>query len=342
MEIKESVSLSNYSTMALGGTTKYLTTVNNKNELVEALKFAKEKSIPFIVVGNGSNIIWKDEGFSGLLIVNNILQYDVFQEDETNFYITIGAGENWDSVVERTVSMGLTGIEALSLIPGKAGATPIQNVGAYGQDISQTLTTIEALDSQSSDYVLIPGSDCSFGYRTSRFKTVDKNRFLISSITLHLIKGDPAPPFYISLQSYLDEHHVTTYTPSTIRQAVIDIRSSKLPNVNEVHNCGSFFANPIVSESEFYLINQEYDMIPNWQLENNYVKLSAAWLIEQCGFKDNHDNETGMATWHNHSLVLVNEFAKNTADLLVFKNKIVDAVKEKFNITLEQEPELLP
>jgi len=328
--------------MGLGGTTAYLTSVKTKDQLLDAYKWAKGKGLEIIVVGGGSNIIWKDEGFKGLIIVNDITQFDVFQEDDDNYYLTIGAGENWDSVVERSVSMELTGIEALSLIPGKAGATPIQNVGAYGQEISQSLTTLEALDTTTGEFILIPASECSFGYRTSRFKTVDKNRFLVISITLHLFKGDPAPPFYSTLQSYLDENHILSYTPKIIRDAVIEIRNSKLPNVEQVRNCGSFFANPIVNGSEFFQLKQNYEMITSWPLENNFVKLSAAWLIEQCGFKDFHDDETGISTWPMQPLVLVNDNAKSTADLIKFKAKIVSAVKEKFGVELVQEPELLP
>ncbi|HUA13131.1 MAG TPA: UDP-N-acetylmuramate dehydrogenase [Candidatus Sulfotelmatobacter sp.] len=342
MQVKENVALSNYSTMALGGTASHLTEVTTKNELTDALAFANQNNLKVICIGGGSNLVWKDEGFKGLLIVNSIKGFEVFEEDETNYYITIGAGENWDSVVERSVELGLTGIEALSLIPGKAGATPIQNVGAYGQEISQTLTTVEVLDTQGGNWSMIPASDCAFGYRTSRFKTTDKGRFLVATITLHLIKGNPSPPFYTVLANYLDQHGIKEYTPAIIREAVINIRNAKLPKVSEVHNCGSFFANPVVNETKFQLIKQDHEMVPNWQMEDNQVKISAAWLIEQCGFKDYHDEETGMSTWPTQPLVLVNDSAKSTADLLKFRDKIKASVKEKFDIDLIQEPELLP
>jgi UDP-N-acetylmuramate dehydrogenase len=342
MDIRHNVRLANYSTMGLGGMALNLVEVTDRNEVLEALSWATSQNLPVVMVGLGSNIIWGDEGFPGLVIVNKIMRYEVFEEDDTNTYLTIGAGEPWDSIVERTVAAGLTGIEALSLIPGTAGATPIQNVGAYGQEISQTLVTVEAYDATVNGFVTIPGSECGFSYRSSRFKTTDRGRFFITAITLHLLKGNPLPPFYSSVQSYLEQTNITDYTPQAIRQAVIAIRTSKLPDPAVVHNVGSFFANPIISDLEFSQILQRYETaVPHWTVDKQTVKLSAAWLIEQAGFKGVHDAETGMATWPQQPLVLVNEHAENTASLLVFKQKIVDAVKAKFNITLEQEPELI-
>jgi len=151
MTISENVPLTNYSTMRLGGSAAYLCEVTTRMEILEALTWAQQRTLPVIMIGTGSNIIWRDEGFAGLVIVNKILRFELFKEDETNTYLTIGAGEPWDSVVARSVQAGLSGIEALSLIPGTAGATPIQNVGAYGQDISQTLVTVEAFDTQVGD-----------------------------------------------------------------------------------------------------------------------------------------------------------------------------------------------
>jgi UDP-N-acetylmuramate dehydrogenase len=342
MNIRQNVSLANYSTMGLGGVALHLVEITDRNEVVEAFSWAVSQNLPVIMIGVGSNIVWGDSGFPGLVIVNKILRYEVYEEDETNTYITIGAGEPWDSVVERTVEAGLTGIEALSLVPGTTGATPIQNVGAYGQEIAQTLTTIEAYDTQVGGFVTIPVSECGFGYRSSRFKTTDRGRFLITSITLHLTKANPVPPFYSGVESYLEEHNITNYTPAVIRQAVIAIRSSKLPDPAVVHNVGSFFANPIIGDLEFAQIAEQYEgTIPHWPDDNQTVKLSAAWLIEQAGFKDFHDEATGMATWPKQPLVLVNEHATSTANLLAFKQKIIDAVKAKFNITLVQEPELI-
>lgn len=342
MKILENVSLAEHSTMGLGGVAKYLVTVESNMELLEALSWGQERKLSIMMIGRGSNIVWRDEGFDGLIIVNKIERYETFNEDDENYYVTAGAGENWDTVVERTAQAGLTGIEALSLIPGTAGATPIQNVGAYGQEISQTLTTIEAFDLEQGDFVNLRGDDCAFGYRTSRFKTTDRGRFFITAVTLHLRKANPEGPFYASAQKYLDDSGITGVTPQTLRNAVIAVRQSRLPDPAEVRNNGSFFANPIITSEDLVRLRAGYPKIPSWTLDSGNVKISAAWLIEQAGFNDYHDDETGMATWAAQPLVLVNEKAKSTADLLAFKKKIIDTVQQKFGIELAQEPELLP
>jgi UDP-N-acetylmuramate dehydrogenase len=343
MDIRQNVSLKDYSTMRLGGTAAYLTDIHSRVELEDALRWAEERNLPIIMIGGGSNIFWRDEGFPGLVLVNKIMRFDEQQEDEQNYYVTVGAGENWDSVVARTVAKGMTGIEYLSLIPGTAGATPVQNVGAYGQEIMQTLVSVEAYDLQTKQFVSIPGFECQFAYRTSRFKAADHGRFLITAITLHLMHDNPKPPFYTTLQRYLDDNHITEYTPQVIRDAVIAIRTSKLPDPAEVANNGSFFGNPIISEGQFVQLKADLDMeIPYRPIGEDKVKIPAALLLEKAGLKGLHDAETGMATWEKQPLVFVNEHATSTNQLLAFKQKIVGTVQEKYQITLVQEPELLP
>lgn len=342
MNITKDAPLGNFSTMRLGGKAAYLAEVNSREDIASAYNWAKQNKLPYIMIGGGSNIVWKDEGYPGLVIVNKIKRFEVFEEDAENYYVTIGAGEIWDEAVEQTVKAGATGIEALSLIPGTAGGTPVQNVGAYGQEIAEVLVSVEAFDTRTGTFVNIPAADCAFGYRTSRFKTTDKSRFLISALTLHLIKGKPLPPYYGSVQKYFDDHQMKDITPEMLREAVIAIRTAKLPDPNLVANTGSFFSNPIVDEYSAAQIIETYPNAPHWSATGDQVKLSAAWLIEQAGFKDYHDADTGMATWPRQPLVFINEHAKSTADLLKFRQKVVDAVKAKFNITLQQEPELLP
>ncbi len=341
MNIRKNVSLASYSTMGLGGSAAYLLEITERQELPEALHWARAQHLPSVMIGGGSNVVWRDEGFPGLVMVDKILGYQTAEEHTGTVSLKIGSGEPWDSVVARSVEAGLSGIEALSLIPGSTGATPVQNVGAYGQDISQTLRSVEAFDTQVDDFVTLTTSECNFDYRSSRFKTTDRGRFYITSITLELHRGDPKPPFYGSVQRYFDEHGIKNYTPAAVRQAVIAIRTSKLPDPALVHNTGSFFANPIISDQVFAQLVRTYADIPHWPAGTGKVKLSAAWLIDQADFKDRYDAETGMTTWPKQSLVLVNRNAKSTADLLKFQQKIVDAVEAKFQIILQQEPELL-
>lgn len=341
MHIREKVSLRKYSTMRLGGIAAYLADITSRDELVEALAWAAARKLPVVMIGTGSNIVWRDEGFAGLVLVNKITGFETRHEDGT-YTIAVGAGELWDEVVARTVHAGLTGIESLSLIPGTAGATPVQNVGAYGQEIKNVLTSVTAYDHQQGRFVELPASDCGFGYRTSRFKAADRGRFFIVSITLQLRRGAPMPPFYPALQTYLDEHNIHDTSPQTVRNAVIAIRRSKLPDPAQIANNGSFFANPVLSETAFRPLQALYPAMPNWPTTGGMFKIPAAWLLEQAGFKNTHDAITGMATWPTQPLVLINEHAGSTADLLAFKQKIAAAVQAKFGITLEQEPELLP
>lgn len=336
MNFIENASLKQHSSMRLGGNAQYLCTITSEEELLEALSFASDKKIPYRMIGSGSNIVWKDEGFDGLIIVNGIEKFEL----DTSGKVIIGSGVDWDSAVEKTVNAGFSGIEALSLIPGTTGATPVQNVGAYGVEIQDVFISLRAYDTNVHTFVTLHRDECEFGYRTSRFKTTDAGRFLITEITLQLHKTPPTPPFYESLQNYLDTQGVENYTPEIIRNAVIAVRQTKLPSPDEVANNGSFFANPIVSEEKFKQLELTYPDIKAWDF-NGQKKIAAGWLVEKIGYKDVHDEKTGMATWKNQALVLVNEHAQHTADLLAFRDEIVSKVHENFGITLEQEPELL-
>lgn len=337
MHIQKGVSLSNYSAMRLGGQATSLVTVNNLNELVEALNWAEQNNQQIKVIGYGTNIVWQDTGFNGLVVVNKMMGLEI-SEDGT---VKAGAGENWDSVVKRAVEQGWSGLECLSAIPGTAGATPVQNVGAYGQEIANVLTEVEVYDTVARKSIIISKRDCGFSYRNSRFKTKDKGRFVILSITLELRRDNPKPPFYESLQQYLDSNSINDYTSQSIRDAVVAIRAEKLPDPSKVANNGSFFINPVIDKAQAEDLTAKFPNLQSWP-NGDRVKLSAAWLVEQAGFpKDFHDPETGMATWKNQALVLVNEHARSSADLLRFKQKIVSAVQQKLGITLEQEPELI-
>lgn len=328
--------------MRLGGSAHNLAEVANEAGLAELVIWAKSKNLPIIMVGRGSNIVWRDEGFSGLILVNKIMGREVISEDGHTATVKINGGENWDQAVAWSVDKKLSGIEYMSLVPGTAGAAPVQNVGAYGGELSDTLVELQAYDTAVGAFVKLQNHECNFAYRTSRFKTIDKGRFLITSITLSLKKIGPLPPFYEALQNYLDENGISKYTPKSIRQAVIAIRQSKLPDPEKIANNGSFFTNPIISQSQFELLRQKYPDIKGWPFKAGRVKVSAGWLVERAGFRGVHDEQTGMATWDAQALVLVNEHARNTADLLEFRQKIIFKIDELFNIVLQQEPELFP
>ncbi len=334
------VSLAEYSTMRLGGNAKYLLDITDAKMIGPAVDWAKERNLSVIMIGTGSNIVWTDAGFDGLVLVNKILGIDVQKPDENNAYYTIGSGENWDSVVKRTVDDGYGGLAELSAVPGTTGGTPVQNVGAYGRDVSETLSSLEAYDNNLRQLVTLKASDCQFGYRSSRFNGKDKGRFYITSVTFHVTKDAPKPPFYASLAEYFEQNGISDITTPAIRDAVMAIRRIKLPDPSVVNNNGSFFKNPIVKKEKMAQLIKDYPKIAHWENGAEF-KLSAAWLIEHAGYADAHDPATGMATWAAQPLVLVNEHAKTTADLMAFKQKIMDAVNQKFGVVLTQEPETI-
>lgn len=327
--------------MRLGGPAAYLAHVHSPSEVEEGIAWAEARSLPVIMVGGGSNIIWRDEGFAGLVLVNRIPGFELADQGG-HLLLTVGAGENWDAVVARAVAAGASGIERLSLIPGTAGATPVQNVGAYGQEIADVLVSVDAYDRQERRFVRIPAAECAFGYRRSRFNQADRGRFFITALTLRLLREPPRAPFYPALGRYLEERGLTHPTVQQVRDAVIAIRRAKLPDPAHVANCGSFFRNPIIPAPQAAELLRRYPDMPHWPVPGGGVKLAAGWLIDRAGFRGVADPETGMGTWPAQALVVVNHRASSTADLLRFKQKVQDEVRRRFGVTLEQEPELLP
>src|SRR5665213_615428 len=258
MDIKENVSLAGYSTMRLGGKARYLAEVHSGEEVAELVDWAKERQLPIRMVGGGSNIIWRDEGFPGLIMVNKIMGKEVISEDESSATILLKGGEEWDTAVEWTVNQNLHGLEFLSLIPGSVGAAPVQNIGAYGAELSNVLKRVGVYDTVQGSFESLPASDCSFSYRNSRFKSQEPGRFLILDIVIVLAKTVPQPPFYDALEKYFKEHSISEFTPESVRQAVIAIRSSKLPDPKHVANNGSFFTNPFITGAHFEELKKKY------------------------------------------------------------------------------------
>lgn len=338
MQIQTDVSLKDYSTMRIGGKAHALTTVTSHDDLRQAVTWAEERTLPILVLGGGSNVIFSD-GYDGLVIVNRIPGFEVLEDSPAGTTVRIGAGENWDEVVKKTVDMNLHGIEALSAIPGTAGGTPVQNVGAYGAQISDTLIELTAYDTLLHRFVVLSRDACNFSYRNSIFKSPLDRHFIITSITLRLTKESPQPPFYASLEAYLAEHHITDFTVQAIRDAVVAIRAIKLPDPSIIANTGSFFKNPIITAEQAAELIANHPTLAHWPMPDGRVKLAAGWLVEQAGLKGYASH--GMKTYENHALVLVNESAKTYDDLAAFREEIIAKVQKAFGVTLEQEPELL-
>lgn len=309
---------------------------HNTDQLITLLRNAKSRNIPIFILGGGSNVVAKDEGYSGLIIRIRISGFEIINDDEFTTTIKIGAGESWDDSVKKIVDMNLTGIETLSAIPGTAGAAPVQNIGAYGQEISETLLSLEAYDTQTEQVVTLTNEQCEFGYRHSIFRGSQQGRYVILNITLQLHKKPPQPPFYDALQNYLDTNHVTTYTAKSIRDAVVAIRADKLPDPGQRPNAGSFFKNAVIEEWQVNDLKQAYPDVKLYEMGSGNYKVPTGWLIEQAGFKGQLIN--GIRIHDKNCLVLINESAKSYNDLAATRDQIIGAVRDKFRIQIEQEP----
>lgn len=336
MDIHTNIPLKNYTTMKLGGPARFMTEARTADEVAQICQSAAEQNLPIFVLGGGSNIVVRDEGFDGLILRNRIPGFEVVQDTGTQVDIRIGAGENWDEVVKRTVDMNLSGIEAMSAIPGTAGAAPVQNVGAYGQEIADTLISVEAYDQTAGKFVILTSEDCGFSYRHSIFRGSASGRYVITAITLRLFKAAPQPPFYAALQDYFDAHSITIYTAQTVRDAVTEIRKDKLPDPQITPNSGSFFKNVVAEDWQLNDLRREYPDIPSYDMPGGKFKVPSGWLIEQAGFKG--QTLHGIKVHDKNALVLINQSASSYADLAAAREEIRGAVRDKFRLTLEQEP----
>lgn len=336
MDVHTNIPLKNHLTMKIGGPARFMADAHTPEELGQAIQNASAQKIPFYILGGGSNVIAKDEGFSGLVIRNRIMGFSVVTEDTASVTIKVGAGENWDELVARTVEMNLTGIEAMSAIPGTAGAAPVQNIGAYGQEIADTFVELEAYDSQTNQFVILSDDECQFSYRHSIFRGDQAGRYGITSITIKLFKSPPQPPFYAAVQAYFDANGITFYSAAEIRKAVIAIRSDKLPNPAERPNSGSFFKNSVVEDWQLQELLQAYPDMPHYDMGDGRHKVPTGWLIEQSGLKGQLLH--GMRIHDKNALVLINESATSYEDLQAARNEIAIKVRDMFRVSISQEP----
>ncbi len=336
MEIHTNIPLKNFVTMRLGGNARFMTDVRSIDEIIAIIDRAAAQNLPFYILGGGSNTIVYDEGFDGIVIRNRIMGQEILSETPSEVSIRVGAGEQWDEFVKKTVDMRLTGIEALSGIPGTVGAAPVQNIGAYGQEVAETIVSLDAYDTQSKTLVSLSNDDCRFSYRNSIFRDTEMVRYIITFVTFRLYKSAPQPPFYEAVQRYLDEHTITIYTPQVIRDAVLAIRTDKLPDPKLKPNNGSFFKNAIIEDWQLTDLRETYPDIPTYNMPDGRYKVPTGWLIEQAGFKGKLLH--GIRVHDKNALVLINESATSFADLASARDEIAGKIRDTFRILIEQEP----
>lgn len=336
MKIRENVLISSLTTIKLGALARYVIEITDARDVRKAYHFAFEKNLPVWVMGAGANTIGTDQPFPGVVIINKLRGIELEREVAGQLMLKGMGGEKWDDFVAFACRRGYSGIECLSGIPGTLGAAPVQNIGAYGQEISQTLAEVFAYDSKKNRAFRIPVSSMDLKYRQSIFNSQEQqNRYFIISVTVNLHRAPQLqPPFYRSLQTYIDEHGVTDFSPENIRRIVLAIRKAKLPNPAVEPSAGSFFKNIVITDEEFAVAQEKGHQV--YEKPDGTKLVNSGWLIEASGLKGYASH--GFHVSDKAALVLINDSATSYADLAAIRSEIVDKVQAEFGYQLQQEP----
>jgi UDP-N-acetylmuramate dehydrogenase len=351
LKIEEQIPLAPLTSLRIGGCARYFACAETEDDCFSALDHARENDLKVLVLGGGSNVLVSDEGFDGLVIQVAIessgfgVSSSEFEnnsklETRNSQLITVGAGEDWDAFVEYCVSQNLAGVECLSGIPGFVGGTPVQNVGAYGQEVSETIVSVRCIDRVAGEIVELSNADCGFSYRTSIFNSSERDRYIVLSVTYKLTAGGEPKIVYKDLIDFFDGRKPTL---KEVRDAVLKIRRDKsmvidLDDPNS-RSAGSFFKNPVVGCDKLTELQKEFPQIPFFEF-GDAVKIPAAWLIENAGFHKGYVlGNAGISA--NHTLALINRGRATAAEIIALKDKIQTAVAAKFDVTLVPEPVLV-
>ncbi len=331
-EIQKNISLKNFNSFGLDVNAKYYIKLSDQQQVVDFIKSDLSNIRPVFVIGEGSNVLFSKD-FNGLLVQPKISGIEKLDETSEYIKLRVGAGENWDNFVNSCVQNNFGGIENLSLIPGSVGACPIQNIEAYGVEVREVIESVEAVDIETADVRIFTNQECKFSYRSSIFKQLLKNKFIITHVNFRFEKKHHVKTSYGDIEKELNKFPETNI--QNIRKAIINIRNSKLPDPKELGNAGSFFLNPVVTTDEANSLKQYYPKMPFFKVSDNKVKLSAAWLIEQSNWKGKRVGDVG--TYKKQPLVIVNYGNAAGKDILNIATKIRKAVKNNFAIELEME-----
>lgn len=337
--IKTNVDLSGRNTFGVSANAQFFATIKDAKQLMQLVndEIYCENANKY-VLGGGSNSLFVND-FYGLMLHNCIKGIEVLKANDSEVVLNIGGGENWHDLVLFCLKNGWQGLENLSLIPGTVGAAPVQNIGAYGVELDSCFVDLQAVDLATGKPRTFTKTDCAFAYRNSIFKNELKGQFLISSVTLRLNQKQDLNVSYGAIKNKLLDKGITEPTAKNVSDVVIEIRQSKLPNPDEIGNAGSFFKNPIVSQSEFENLKNNFSDIKFYSLEDGQIKIPAAWLIEQCGLKGYEQNGAGI--YKNHALILINSGTKKGSDIWALAQHVKHSVKQKFGIDLQAEVNII-
>ena len=336
MQIDQNISLKQYNTFAIDAKAKLFSSFRNQDELAELL-LVKPKRPVLILVG-GSNVLFTHD-VDSLVLKNEVKGIDLIKEDANHVYVRAGAGENWHRFVEYTLQRNWAGLENLSLIPGNVGASPMQNIGAYGVEIREVFEELEAFHKKSRKIRIFSVNDCEFGYRDSVFKHKYKDEYVILNVTYRLNKKPHFNTSYGAIEQELQRMGVQKLSIQAISQAVINIRTSKLPDPSEIGNAGSFFKNPEIPGRQFKKLQSSFPGIVGYALPNGNTKVAGGWLIEQCGWKGVRRGDAGCHA--RQALVLVNYGNATGKEVFRLSEEILQSVKHTFGILLEREVNII-
>ncbi len=337
-EIVENFPLAELTTFKIGGKARFFVRAITETEVIKALEFAEQNNLEIFILGGGSNVLIADKGFDGLVLQIALKGISTYTEKDGTIYVTAQAGKDWDEFVEFCIEKNLQGIECLSGIPGFVGGTPVQNVGAYGQEVSDAIGSVRVFDRKTKEIKELTNTDCGFSYRTSIFNTTKKNRYIVLAVT-YALRFDGEPKIvYKDLENYFTGEKPTL---KELRKVVCEIRAAKAMLVRQggadSQSAGSFFKNPIVNKSEFAEISKTADNVPFYKVDEQNVKIPAAWLIENSGFQKGYiKGNAGLST--KHTLALTNRGNANAKEILDLMFEIQERVKEHFDIILKPEP----
>ena len=336
MQIQQNISLKQFNTFGIDVNAGYFGRFTSAEELTGQMSF--DSKLPVHILGGGSNILFTKD-FVGLVLKNDIMGIELVKEDEHHVYVRVGAGENWHRFVMYCINRNWAGLENLSLIPGNVGASPMQNIGAYGVELKEVFEELEAYHIREKKVFTFSVNDCEFGYRESVFKKKWKDQFVILHVTFRLNKVPVFNTCYGALETELSRMGVKELSIQAISQAVINIRSSKLPDPAKIGNAGSFFKNPQVIKSRFLQLKKENPGIIGYENQNGTMKLAAGWLIEQCGWKGFRNGDAGC--YDKQALVLVNYGHASGKEIYKLSEDIAASVKKKFGVELEREVNII-
>jgi UDP-N-acetylmuramate dehydrogenase len=337
LQIQQNVSLKNFNTFGIEVFAKYFVEINHEDELAELFMNPQWLQTERLILGGGSNMLFVSD-FDGLVIRLNIRGIE-HRINHDQVFVEAGAGEVWNDLVNYCVAHDFAGIENLSLIPGSVGASPIQNIGAYGVELKDVFDSCKAFEIATGEFKIFTKADCRFGYRDSVFKTELKGQYIITSVKFALSLVPDIKLHYGAIKNELANRHITSPTIKDVSQVVSHIRVSKLPDPSTIGNAGSFFKNPVISEDTFKLVQSKFPEIVHYPAGEGLVKLAAGWLIEACGWKGKVVGNTG--TWKNQALVLVNHGGATGAEVYSLSSQIIDSVYTKFGVTLEREVNII-